>query len=385
MIDPYLRQYAATDRQREVFDAVVIHTTNRAAADALGVGFGVVAKIMSKIRKRAARDGRAPGHFDSGTAPGYTMGKVTIQRNGEGAVTQSWERQAPDDESAEALLIDALERLADGVRGGADPIEPPEFDTETAITAYPMGDPHCGMRAWAAETGADFDLNIFEGRLKGAIDRLVAAAPATRDALFINLGDFFHSDSSANTTTRGTPVDVDGRATKIGNVALRCMIYAIDKLRAKHERVTVWNKPGNHDANAWRYLAAALNAYYHADSRVDVPVDPCKFSYMKFGKCLFASTHGDGLKIENLSMIMATDRKEDWGSTEHRTWFIGHFHHKQVIKDLTGCTVEIARTLAGTDKWHHDSGYRSKGDMQAIVFDAEHGEVERHTCGVSML
>ena len=121
------------------------------------------------------------------------------------------------------------------------------------------------------------------------------------------------------------------------------------------------------------------------DNRVDVPVDPCMFSYMRFGKCLFASTHGHGPKLAELPMIMASDRPEDWGKTEHRFWFVGHFHHKQKIQDMTGCTVEIFRTLAASDAWHHGKGYRSKSDMQCVTFHKDHGEAFRTTCSLSMI
>ena len=46
--------------------------------------------------KKASRQGVAPGHFEYGTATGYLMGKVTVQRRGDGTVERTWERQHPE-------------------------------------------------------------------------------------------------------------------------------------------------------------------------------------------------------------------------------------------------------------------------------------------------
>lgn len=384
--DENLIQYASTDLQRERLEKWLELGSQKEAAKALGCSDKRFRDALYAAQKNAARDGYAPGHWDSGVAAGYKMGKVTVQRGPGGVVERVWERQSPE-------LERGLERLKEAIAGivdeadGLSPVAPLTSLTDRdLLTVYPMGDPHCGLLAWGKEAGENFDLVEFERRTKGAIDRLVDAAPPSDEALFINLGDFFHADDSSNRTPRGNnSLDVDGRHTKIAVIAFRCMVYAINKLTQKHARVTVWNKPGNHDPHAWLLLSMSLNAYYSNDERVNVPVDPCMFSYMRFGKVLIGSTHGHGPKINDLPMIMAADRKEDWGVTDYRVWFIGHFHHRQVIKDLTGCTVEIARTLAGSDAWHHGEGYRSYKDMQAVVFHKDFGEIERHTCSLAMI
>lgn len=374
-----------TERQREVIAAYVREGSDRGAAAALGVHHSSVRKARLAVQSRAARAGYAPGHFEAGTAPGYRMGKVTVQR-GPGGVERVWERQHPQEEARLDALREAVEGIVSDMRGLAPIVPPPAISHDDIITVYPLGDAHCGLRAWRLEAGEDFDLTIFEERMKAAIDRLVYSAPASKEALFINVGDYFHADDGSNRTPTGNnALDVDGRHAKIATIALRCMIYAINRLREKHEKITVWNKGGNHDPHAWLMLAMSLNAYFHDDPRVDVPVDPCMFSYMRFGKCLFGSTHGHGPKIAELPMIMATDRAQDWGQTEYRVWFIGHFHHRQVVQDMTGCTVEIARTLAAGDAWHHGKGYRSYKDMQAIVFHKDGYELDRHSFSVAML
>ena len=81
-------------------------------------------------------------------------------------------------------------------------IPAPEILNADLLTVYPMGDPHLGMYAWAAETGTDFDLEIAERNLTAATVRLVMASPPSEEALIVNVGDFFHGDTSANRTLR---------------------------------------------------------------------------------------------------------------------------------------------------------------------------------------
>jgi predicted phosphodiesterase len=60
-IDPRIREFA-TERQREIIDAVVAHGSQRKAAKALGITHGTVGKRVKDAEKRAARAGYSPAH-----------------------------------------------------------------------------------------------------------------------------------------------------------------------------------------------------------------------------------------------------------------------------------------------------------------------------------
>src|SRR5690554_6789322 len=96
------------------------HPTTQAAADAMGIPRGT---LQHRLRE-AARRGMAPGHFNNGTAPGYLMGKVTVQRNANGDVERTWERQSPDQEQALEALRAAVEAMAGEITPAA-PIAAP--------------------------------------------------------------------------------------------------------------------------------------------------------------------------------------------------------------------------------------------------------------------
>jgi hypothetical protein len=373
-----------TQTQIKYLEAVKEHGSQSAAARALGVHKNAVWEALDTYKKAAARRGIAPGHFNDGTAPGFVMGKVTIQR-GPGGVERVWERQSPDAEAqAERLraikagLLDRLEPVA--------PLSAPDYTDDDLLTVYPQGDPHAGLYAWKDETGQGFDLVEFERTTKAVIDRLVASAAPSTYALYIDLGDSFHADNNASRTKSGHHLDTHGRHAEVVRAVIRCKRHHIARMLERHREVTVRINPGNHDGITALMLAEMLALLYENEPRVTVSTSPNPYWFHGFGANLIGTTHGDGAKGANLPLLMAVDAPAMWLASEHgsRVWFVGHVHHKDV-KDHPGVTVEYCRTLAAPDIWSHASGYRSKRSMEAVTFHRQDGEVERHTCNIARL
>lgn len=381
-LDPGLRQYA-TERQKQYFDAIAEHGTTKAAAEALGIGQRTIQHGVLALQRAAAQQGYAPGHFADGVAPGYRMGKVTVQR-GPNGVERVWERQHPNHDTLETLR-EAMHWAIEDTKGALKPVKPPKRFDADLLTLIPVGDPHFGLLTWAKEVGEDFDLKIAEELTFNAVDRLCSLTPSSHTGMLLNLGDFFHADNSSNRTPQsGNPLDVDGRFQLIAQVGFRAMIRCVRRLLEHHATVIVRNNRGNHDPHQSAMLSIALDAMFHDEPRVKVEMTPADFYYYRFGKTLIGSTHGDGPKLAELPLIMATDVPDDWAAASWRVWHCGHFHHDQV-KDHPGCTVETHRTLATNDAWHKWKGYRSGRDMKGIIYDREHGEVSRVRCGISQI
>lgn len=368
-----------TPRQQQYAEAVKEHGSARKAAAVLGVHHSCVSRALIRM----AREGHAPGHFDSGVAPGYLMGKVTVQRNASGEVERTWERQSPDRADWQ-LLEEFAATLAEGVKGLSPVVPPPSAVTDDLLSVYPWGDPHFGMYAWWQDAGADFDLEIAEHLTCSAVDRLVSAAPEGSTGVLLNLGDMFHSDNQKNVTNSGHQLDVDGRWAKVQQVGLRAKVHCIRRMLERHRRVIVRINKGNHDGHSSYALALMLSCFFHNDPRVEVDLSPSPCWYMQFGQVLIGSTHGDTIKGKDLISIMAADKPVEWGQTTHRYWYVGHVHHKDV-KEYPGGIVEYLRTLAARDAWHQGQGYRAGRDMQLIVHHRQHGEIERHRVDVGML
>lgn len=253
------------------------------------------------------------------------------------------------------------------------------------LTVYPIGDHHVAMYSWREETGADYDIKIAERLLVSAAQHLVDLAPASETGLIVNLGDFFHVDNLRNETTRsGNSLDVDTRYAAMIRAGVRMMRTIIECALTKHCVVRVVNAVGNHDDLGGLWLALALEQFYEKNQRVQIDTSPAKFYYHRHGKVLLGVTHGDTGKPERLAPVMAADRPQDWGETQHRYWLTGHVHTKRVI-EFPGVMWETFRTLAPADAWAAGAGYRSGRDMTSIVFHAKHGELARHRFDVSML
>lgn len=379
-----LKDYA-TPRQAEYIDAVIQHGSEAKAAAALGVHKSAVGQSVRAARRKAAREGYAPGHFQHGVAPGYLMGKVTVQRDADGAVLQTWERQSPDAALREEAIREWIAGIAESAEGLLRPLPPRTATDDDLLVVVPMGDPHFGLYAWAVETGDDFDLEIAEQVTFDAVDRLCARTPAASTAILLNLGDYFHADDSKNRTPQsGHALDVDTRFALVVQVGLRALVRCVHRLREKHARVIVRCNPGNHDPHTAFMLSLCLSAFFKDDPTVEIDLSPAHYWYFRFGRVLIGSAHGDGAKPNELPLLMASDRPEDWGATAFRHWLCGHVHHRSE-KEHPGAVVESFRTLAGKDAWHAAKGYRSGRDMTAIVFHREYGEWERHRCDIALI
>lgn len=372
-------------------------------AKRLGIGERAVMQRRRKIEKRLgikldapsirdaearrnAMQGWAPGHDMTHTVPSpFVVKGVSTYYDKDGQPAGQWVKSRLDDSQAEDAIRAYVKWLTEDARGLSPVARAPRRCMDDLLAVYPMGDPHFGMYAWAAEAGEDFDLRLAEDLTTGAIDRLVASAPPAGTAILLPLGDFFHADDQTNQTPgHKHQLDVDSRYPKVLTVGIKAMHHAILRLAQKHLRVVVRIEPGNHDPHAKWALTLALAAYFENHPRVEIDTTPAKFWYYRFGKVLIGSTHGDTVKHNQLLGVMASDRHRDWGETQFRYWYTGHVHNNSTT-ELAGVVCESFRTLAARDAYATGHGYRAGRDMCCIVHHRDHGEIERHRCDISML
>jgi hypothetical protein len=377
-----LMEFATTDAQRDILQRWKTASLRQIARD-LETSNDYPASVVRRLKRRAARQGRAPGHFNDGTAPGYLMGKVTVQR-GPGGVERVWERQSPDERDWSDIFGELLEGMS------ALPAADPKPYTETAedlLYVVPIGDAHFGLYSWAGDTGDTYDLKTAADRHRGGVDALMAAAPPCKKAVILNLGDFFDSNCSKNRTPRsGNVMDPDGTYNEILAAACETTIYMIDRALDRAEEVEYVGLEGNHDPEASAALCAYVYAWYRNEPRVTCQLRPHVFWYLRYGKNLLGAHHGHGCKPADLPGVMAVDRRGDWGEAEHCHWLIGHFHHKQLLgKEYNGATVEGFNTLAGNNLHHHEGGYRARLTITGILYHPEFGEWGRDVRNVKAI
>lgn len=297
----------------------------------------------------------------------------------DGNIKQQWVIAETDKEQMLQAFQKSLEALLAPIRGLATRTAAPRKCDPSKMALYIDGDPHFGQHAWHQETGSDWDLSIAERVTVGATRLLMDRAPCTEDAVIVSVGDTSHADSArAMTPQSGNLLDVDSRFNRVFWTILRSYKTMVEVALTKHKRVKVLIVPGNHDPTVSHMIAIALHQYYSNERRVDVDVSPTARRYFRFGNNLVGVTHGDKQKRARLPGMMATERREDWGATEFKFWFLGHIHHL-VREDLDRVHMEHMRTMASEDAWHAEAGYLSLKDKRVIVLHKSFGECERYT------
>jgi len=241
-------------------------------------------------------------------------------------------------------------------------------------------DHHFGKLAWGRETGENYDLKIAEQIYSDAAHELIEKSRGFNiDKIVLPIGqDFFHVDGPNNTTTAGTPQDVDGRLAKIFATGQRALINLCDLLMGIAPVHILW-VPGNHDWYTSWYLIKVLEAHYRHTRTVTVDASEMPRKHIEYGVNLLGYTHGCDEKHGSLPAIMAGQWPHEWARTTHREWKLGHFHrvketHYNAAETIDGVLVRVLPSLCGTDSWHFKKGY--VGGMraaQAFLYSAKRG------------
>lgn len=357
---------AKTVSDDELIAALREHGSARKAAEAVGLHHSGVARRV----KRLAIRGVAPEYDMTHAVPdGFAVRGVSTLYRPDGSVAAQWVKSTADAERREAMLREMVDAMfADLPR--VSPRKASGTYLADLLTVYPVGDPHVGMVSWPEETGDDWNLQIAEQVHCDAMAELVRAAPKSKQAVVVNLGDLYHRDGALAETPRSRhPLDVDGRFMKMFRVGVMVMRRCIESALEKHDRVHVISAAGNHDESTAQALAVALSIAYENEPRVTVDLSPSVFYYYRWGRVLLGVHHGHTCKLPALPGVMATDRARDWGECKFRHWLTGHVHH-QSVTEFPGVTVETFGTLAAKDAYATNGGWRSNRSMQAIVYHA---------------
>lgn len=378
-----LREFCSSRKERQILEAKIKTGTSKEASKLLNIPRRTVDDNLKRIENRAVERGYSPDHdMTKPTAPGFAVNGISTLYDDDGNIKQQWVKTKAKHQDQLEALTEFVDVLCQDIKP-TKPIKKPKLKTNDLLTVYPFGDPHIGLATYFSETGEDYTLDKAELLFTTAMERAVEKAPASKEALIVNVGDYFHSDNAQNRTRQsGNPLDTSGAFADRLQIGTRIMVSIIDKALRKHEKVTVINTIGNHDEHMSIALAAILATFYRDEPRLHIPLVSRAYQFHQFGKCLFGVTHGDQCKPADLEGIMAADMSKAWGETIFRYWFTGHIHH-DVIKEFKGCKFESFRTLAPKDAWHSNKGYRSDRDLKVIVYHKDHGEVERYTINIS--
>lgn len=373
----------ATPRQIEYIDGLKTTGSHRALAKMLGVSRGSISGSLKSLRKRAAAQGFSPEHGLKRTVPDpyVVKGHSTLDKvdatTGERTMVLQWTKTNLDQQKWLEAVKESVEAFVADV--APIPAAPPQEGRDTDIIPWiNIGDAHLGMLASEWETGANFDLKIGERELCAAISALIDEAGEHDRCVINDLGDGTHAENyKAETEASGHRLDVDGRFPKMIHTYSRVLRFMVDKALTKFNHVDVIINQGNHSRTNDIWMAELLRVAYGHTGRVNVLNNGNVFIGYRMGKTLVVTHHSDKCKPGVLPQVVATDFAADWGETTYRVIWIGHIHHSMKVKEAGGCTVESFNTLAPSDKYAHDGGWRSRQSITLVEMSRTYGEVGR--------
>ncbi|MDB4681385.1 hypothetical protein OAE88_00595 [bacterium] len=356
-------------------------------AEELGLSVSSVATRTSRM----IRVGLIP--LESGVSVGrgeILKGTSTLYKRDEDTgnlfVNNQWVKTDIPKEQAVNAIREAIDDIINTVKPTRQIFHTGKPTNDDLLNVYISNDLHLGALMWKDETGdGDWDTESASETYKNSVDYLIDNSPASKVAIVVDLGDLTEMDDFKNSTPHsGHTLDVDGRYSKVIQVAYLSMVYAIEKALEKHELVKFINISGNHDITTGHAIRAFIRAWFRNNNRVTVDDSPIDIKYHKHGNTLIGFAHGDGLKMGRAGETMAVDNQEVFSDTTERYFHFGHTH-KDAVQDGAICKCESHRNLAPLNHWAAHKGFRrNAGTMKAITYDKKYGEISRSLYNVNM-
>ena len=239
----------------------------------------------------------------------------------------------------------------------------------------PILDFHLGKLSWNGETGDDYDIGIAVKRYKATVNDILGRVKGyglkIEKIVFPIGNDYFHMDSTTNTTTAGTPMDSDTRWQKMYVAGTDLLVWTIEQLRAVAP-VDIMYVPGNHDKMLGFTATCHVEAYYRNEKSVAVNVSAKPRKYVQYGQCLIGYSHGreEGKRIQ---FIMQEEAPQAWGTSRFREWHLGDLHIEDV-GESGGIIIRRVSAICASDAWHTEMGFvGAVQKAQAFVWDANLG------------
>lgn len=343
--------------------------------------YGMNIRTVEQRSSNLARKGH--GHGNKAVAKyvpdGFMVKATSTMIDAEGNEKIRWIKTDQDKEKLSAMMDAAIEAFCDELpRASAQPIlGEPHYD-ENLLALYPVFDLHIGAMAHKHECGENYSTDISEKVLKNFFDYSVGVSPKAKKAVLLIGGDFLHSDGlDAVTPASGHVLDQDSRYAKLVHVAIRSVRRAVALMLDKHEEVEIQIIEGNHDQAGMIWLRAAMAAYFEDEVRVTVDTSPMILHRTKWGKTLLGYTHGHTMKKADTRLAaMATDFREEFGTSKYIYTHSGHWHHQTITEGTLGID-EVHGQLGAKDAYAARGGWRSYRQAAVIVYSKEFGEVGR--------
>lgn len=230
------------------------------------------------------------------------------------------------------------------------------------------------------DSSIEYNINHFKRAFVALFDKCLDA----EKILFPIGNDFYNANDEKNTTVAGTPQDSLFDWKDSFNKGVELIRWCIDYCISKGKPVDVMTIYSNHDGTKLFYLAKCLELVYAGNANVTVELQSIQRKYVVYGKNLLGFAHGHREKTSSLPLLMATERRKDWGLVQNCFWFLGDKHHEKTFEfkkslDMPSVEVHWLRATSPSDNWHHGAGYIGiPKTAYCYIFDKKHGLTTTH-------
>lgn len=201
------------------------------------------------------------------------------------------------------------------------------------------------------------------------------------EVVFVVGNDLFNTDNIHNTTTNGTPQNVNATWDLAYEKVFEAMVVSIAKLKSFCKKVNVLLVQGNHDRTKSYYLAHALETHFKGDKAITFDRTSNLKKIFVYGNTFLGFNHGNNVN-DKLPLSFATEFYTEWGQCKFHDILISDKHHNnekvfksnQTQNEFQGVKLRILPSLSGTDKWHNDNLYHSRQSGIALVYDKTAGK-----------
>lgn len=255
-------------------------------------------------------------------------------------------------------------------------------------------DLHLGMRTFRPAADGEYNPEIAQRLMHGAVEHLLALAENYGPFKEIVLpwgNDYLHVDNVFHTTTKGTPQPEADSWHHTFDVGIVTAIGMIDRLK-QVAPVRVLQIPGNHDRHSSYALGKILWAWYRNDANVFIDAGAAPYKFYRFGCTLLGFEHGHSIASSRLAGLMANACPADWAETAggYREWHLGDQHRKASARpshfEEQGVAVEYLPSLCPANEWHKINGYNhQQRSAVAFVYCEQAGPIARLQANVNAL
>lgn len=392
----------------QAVDALRLHGTKQAAADALGWKVGT---FKHRLNLAQAKERAGPEITEAAKAGG-----IEDPRN----LSHFWKIAKDEDGNGYSLYIknpNSGENVSiyDMVREAVQDVDPPvitlerrTYDGGEHLLVIDLADVHFLKLSVKTETGYEYNRDVARHRvIEGTKALLRLAAPMSVGRILFVLGnDILHVDGPRSTTTSGTFQDSDGTIFQGFKDAASALEAAISECAAFAD-VDLIHCMSNHDWLMGWALSQTVAARLRGNARVrasEYNLSEAHRKYYRFGSNLFGLTHGDGAKEEKLYGLMVAEARQHISECKNLYWLLHHVHHKdrktrgEVVyvreKDHNGMTahfsgkpqpeggnlnIEYVRSPSPPDGWHDRNGYVNRQAVECFLYHPELGQRARFT------